>query len=63
MEDFLLLEEELLEEERLIRNSIREFVDEKVIPLMANAYENAQFPHQLISEFADLGLFGLTLPT
>lgn len=63
MEDFLLLDEELSEEERLIKNSLREFVDEKIIPLMADAYENAKFPTQLIPELASLGLFGLTLPT
>jgi len=63
MEDFLLLDEQLLEEERLMRDSIREFVEEAIIPKMPEACEKAKFPMELIPKLADMGLFGLTLPT
>ena len=62
MEDFLFLDEQLSEDERLIRDSVARFVDNDVIPLMEEAYENACFPQQLIKQSAELGLLGLTLP-
>ena len=62
MEDFLFLDEVLTEEERLIRDTVRQFVEAEVIPLMADAYENAKFPEGLIPKIAKLGLLGLTLP-
>ncbi len=52
MEDFLRLESELQPEERLIRDTVRQFVASDVIPLMADAYETAQFPHPLIPKLA-----------
>ena len=63
MEDFLFLDELIKEEERLMRDAVRQFIDESVIPLMTDAYETAKFPTQLIPKMAELGLFGLTLPT
>jgi glutaryl-CoA dehydrogenase len=63
MEDFLRLESELQPEERLIRDTVRQFVDSNVIPLMADAYETAHFPQQLIPKLAELGLLGLNLPS
>lgn len=62
MEDFLLIDELLSNEERLIRDTVRRFVEEEVIPVMADAYEKAYFPQELISRLADLGLLGMTLP-
>jgi glutaryl-CoA dehydrogenase len=62
MEDFLFLEENFTAEERLIRDEVRRFVDRDVIPIMADAYETATFPQQLISKLAALGLLGLKLP-
>lgn len=62
MEDFLLLDEDLQPEERMVRDTVRKFVDEKVIDIMGDAVEKAHFPDQLIPEMAKLGLFGATLP-
>lgn len=62
MEDFLLLDEELTEEERLIRDSVRQFAERLVIPSMSQAFEEAKFPAHLIPQLADLGLLGVTLP-
>lgn len=63
MEDYFLLDQSLSSEERLARDSIRAFVDEDVIPIMGEAFEKAEFPQHLISKMAELGLFGLSLPT
>ncbi len=63
MEDFLLLDQELQPEERMMRDTVRKFVDEKVIEIMGDAVDKAHFPAELIPEMAKLGLFGATLPT
>jgi len=63
MEDFLLLDNEFTAEEKLIRDAVRQFVDKEVIPVMGDACEEAKFPLHFIQKFADLGLFGLTLPS
>lgn len=62
MDDLLLLDTELSEDERFIRDTIRQFVNHEVNPLMTEAFEKAVFPKALIKKCADLGLFGLTLP-
>lgn len=63
MEDFLLLDNAYSEEERMIRDSVHKFVQAKIIPKMAQAYEQAVFPKELIPELAALGLFGMTMPS
>lgn len=63
MDDLLFLDEQLNDEERMIRDSVAKFVDTDVLPLMAESFEQAHFPRELIKKTADLGLLGLTLPT
>ncbi len=50
------------EEERMIRNSVREFVSEEIIPIIEKHNRESTFPIQLIPKMAELGLFGTTLP-
>ena len=52
----------LSEEERAIRDSIRQFVDEKVIPIIGKAYVEGRFPKEIIPQMAELGVFGANLP-
>ncbi|HEX2721540.1 MAG TPA: acyl-CoA dehydrogenase family protein [Gemmatimonadaceae bacterium] len=52
----------LSEEERAIRDSIRQFVDEKVIPVIGKAYVDGRFPREIIPQMAELGVFGANLP-
>jgi len=52
----------LSEEERAIRDSIRQFVDEKVIPVIGKAYIDGRFPKEIIPQMAELGVFGANLP-
>lgn len=63
MEDFLKLDELLTEEEIFIRDNVKRYVTDTVIPKMEDAYEKGYFPMELIPEMADMGLYGLTLPT
>lgn len=63
MDDLLLLDEQLSDDERMIRDSIARFVTQDVVPLMPDAFEHGIFPLELIKKTASLGLLGLTLPT
>lgn len=62
MDDLLFLDEQLQDDERMIRDSVARFVSKDVVPLMAEAFEQAEFPRELIKKSAKLGLLGLTLP-
>jgi glutaryl-CoA dehydrogenase len=59
--DFYDLDPLLSEEERLVRQTVREFVDEQVLPLIRDAWEKGEFPRALIPKIAELELFGATL--
>jgi glutaryl-CoA dehydrogenase len=60
--DFFKLDSMLSDEEKLVRQSVRAFVDEKVRPIIAECFETAHFPRELIPEMARLGLLGANLP-
>lgn len=60
--DFFNISTLLSDEEKLAQQTVRSFVEEKVKPIIAECYEEAKFPRELIAEIADLGLFGSTLP-
>ena len=62
MEDFLLLDEQLSNEEKAVRALLRAWVEQQFNPLIIDAYEKAIFPNQLIPKLAELGVFGMTLP-
>jgi glutaryl-CoA dehydrogenase len=52
----------LSEEERMIRDTIRQWVDEAVLPAIEHAYIERRFPRELIPQMAELGVFGANLP-
>ncbi len=51
----------LSEEERLVQDSVARMVDEKVLPIIGNAFEQHRFPKELLPELAGLGLLGSSL--
>lgn len=51
----------LSEEEKMIRDSVARFVDERAMPIIAEHFDNATFPAELVAEIADLGLLGSSL--
>ena len=59
--DFYGLDEELTEEERLVRDNVRRFVENEVVPIIGRHYQAGTFPMDLIPKFADLGLLGANL--
>lgn len=60
--DYYNLDDHLSQEEVLARNTVREFVDENVIPIIEKHYRAGSFPAELVPKMAELGLFGSTLP-
>ena len=60
--DFYDLDSALSEEERMIRDTIREWVEDKVIPIIGDAYIERSFPKTLIPELGELGVLGANLP-
>ena len=52
----------LSEEERMIQDSVARFVDEKVLPIIGDAFDQGRFPKELIPEIASMGLLGSSLP-
>jgi glutaryl-CoA dehydrogenase len=59
--DLYDLRSELSEEELMVKDSVSRYVDDKVIPLMREAFEKHEFPRHLISEVAKLGLLGSSI--
>jgi glutaryl-CoA dehydrogenase len=62
MLDFYNIDSVLSEEERAVRDSVRRFVDERVLPIIGEAYVQGRFPKELIPEMGELGVFGANLP-
>lgn len=60
--DYYNVDSLLSEEEILVRNTVREFVDDNVLPIIEKHYREGTFPMELIPKMADLGMFGATLP-
>jgi glutaryl-CoA dehydrogenase len=60
--DLYKIDDLLSDEEKMIRDSIRQWVDEKVLPIIEEHYQKAEFPNQLIPELAELGTLGANLP-
>ena len=60
--DFYDIDSLLTEEERQIRDHVRGWVEDRYLPLVERAYEEAYFPAEVIPEIAEMGLLGATLP-
>lgn len=59
--DFYRIDELLSSDERLVQSSVRQFVDQQVMPIIAGAFERGEFPKNLIKPLAELGLLGANL--
>lgn len=59
--DYLNLDSQLSDEELLVRQTARQFVEERVIPLIKDCYNQGRFPSELIPEMGELGFYGANL--
>ena len=60
--DFYDIDALLSAEERMVRDTIRDWVEERLIPLIGDAYVDRRFPTELIPELGELGVLGANLP-
>jgi glutaryl-CoA dehydrogenase len=59
--DYMLFDSLLSEQELLVRQTARRFVDQRVLPLVRDCYREGRFPSELIPEIGDLGFLGANL--
>ena len=52
----------LTDEERMVQDTVARFVDEKVLPIIGDCFDQARFPKELVPEIANMGLLGATIP-
>jgi glutaryl-CoA dehydrogenase len=60
--DFYDVDEMLSDDERAVRDLVREFVDEQVLPIIEECAYEGRFPKELIPRMAEMNLFGSTIP-
>ncbi|HES58497.1 MAG TPA: acyl-CoA dehydrogenase family protein, partial [Firmicutes bacterium] len=60
--DIYLVNELYSDEERLVYQTVLDWVRERYLPLIEEHYEAGTFPTELAAELAELGVFGATLP-
>jgi glutaryl-CoA dehydrogenase len=60
--DFYQADDLLSEEEKMVRATVRAFVNNRILPIIDEHFENATFPMHLAAEMGDLGLLGANLP-
>jgi glutaryl-CoA dehydrogenase len=59
--DFLLLDRSLTEEELLVRQTARDFVEENIVPIINDCFSEGRFPQELVRPMGELGFFGATI--
>ncbi len=59
--DYFLIDSQFSEQELLVRQTARQFVDDRVIPIVRDCFREARFPRELIPEFGKLGFLGANL--
>jgi len=60
--DYFNIESLLSADEKMIRDTVREFVSAEIIPIIEKYNREGKFPYQLVEKMAALGLYGVTLP-
>jgi short-chain 2-methylacyl-CoA dehydrogenase len=53
---------DLTQEQLLVRDTVREFAESRIAPVAAELDRNHRFPYELVTELAELGLMGMTVP-
>jgi len=60
--DFYDVDGRLSEEERMVRDTVRAWVEDRLMPIIGEAYTGRRFPREIIPELAELGVYGANLP-
>src|SRR6202142_3240972 len=59
--DYLLIDSQFSEQELLVRQAARQFVDDRVLPLIRDCYREGRFPRELVPELGRLGFLGANI--
>src|SRR6202046_4877396 len=59
--DFLSLDSGFSEDELLVRRTARDFVEDKIIPIIEDCFREGRFPRELVPQMGELGFFGASL--
>jgi glutaryl-CoA dehydrogenase len=59
--DLYDIQSELSDDEAMVKDTVARFVDDRVIPVMQEAFEQHEFPRHLVGEVAELGLLGSSI--
>ncbi|MFZ5432562.1 MAG: acyl-CoA dehydrogenase family protein, partial [Calditrichota bacterium] len=60
--DYYLIEDMLTDEERMVRDTVREFISDHLMPIIEECNREARFPIELVPKAAELGLLGAPYP-
>jgi glutaryl-CoA dehydrogenase len=60
--DYFDIDGLLDEDERMVRDTVREWVDDNLLPVIEHAYIERRMPKELIPQMAELGMLGANLP-
>lgn len=61
-EDPFLLDQQLTDEERMVRDTAHSYCQEKLLPRVTSAFEEERFDREIMNEMGELGLLGPTIP-
>lgn len=60
--DYFNVDELLTDEQKLVRESVRNYVKKEISPIIEDYAQRAEFPQQIVKQMGDLGVFGPTIP-
>ena len=60
--DYFLVDELLTEEQKLVRETVRNYVKKEISPVIEDYAQRAEFPEFIVKQLGDLGCFGPTIP-
>lgn len=60
--DYYFIDDLLTEEQKLVRESVRNYVKKEISPIIEDYAQRAEFPEQIVQQLGDLGCFGPTIP-
>src|SRR5918993_3921548 len=60
--DYFFVDDLLTDEQKLVRETVRNYVKKEISPIIEDYAQRAEFPQQIVKQLGDLGCFGPTIP-
>ena len=61
--DYYLVDDLLTEEQKMVMDTVRNYVKKEISPIIESYAQRAEFPEQIVKQMGDIGVFGPTIPT